>query len=479
MQYNTLKRLRIILATVFFFPVAVSAQNQGNIWYFGISAGLDFNEEPPGILNDGQTYYPTCCGWNESTSSISDSLGELLFYSNGEKAWNRQHDVMPNGNGLDGHASSTHSSLIVPQPGSDRLFYLFTTDAWEDNFLKGMRYSVVDMCLEGGLGDVVESEKNVLLLESAAEKLAGVLHANQTDYWVIGHELNSDAFYAFLLTEQGFTDTVVSNTGTSDMQGWGGQMVVSPNGELIVYNVPNAQVIGISLLLDFDTETGVVSNERVLDIGGRDYGASFSPDNTKLYCSKTGVGSLYQYDVTAGSLQEIVNSKTFIFDNQADQWRDLCLGPNGKIYIARAMQPNISVIHNPNENATACNYVEDGIFLEEGISSFGLPVMITGYNYPKSDVRCEHTGINIQSNNHSLNIFPNPANDQINVQFTEYNLGTLKLTIYNAEGAEMAVHELKGTDEIINIRNLSKGLHFAVLSNDGMKVGSSRFVVGE
>jgi hypothetical protein len=50
------------------------------------------------------------------------------MYSNGEKVWNKLHDVMPNGDSLFGGASSSHAAFIVPKPGSDHLFYLFTTE---------------------------------------------------------------------------------------------------------------------------------------------------------------------------------------------------------------------------------------------------------------------------------------------------------------------------------------------------------------
>ena len=109
---------------LFLLPLWTVGQNQANIWYFGDHAGLDFNSGSPVVLNDGQTYLSE--GHAEGTAVICDNTGSLLFYTNGETAWNSNHEIMFNGDGLLGTVSSTQSSLIIPKPGNERLFYLFT-----------------------------------------------------------------------------------------------------------------------------------------------------------------------------------------------------------------------------------------------------------------------------------------------------------------------------------------------------------------
>ncbi len=60
--------------------------------------------------------------------------------------------------GLNGDASSTHSSVIVKKPYTDSIFYIVTADDWPDasNENKGVSYSVVDLRLNNGLGDILE-----------------------------------------------------------------------------------------------------------------------------------------------------------------------------------------------------------------------------------------------------------------------------------------------------------------------------------
>ena len=70
---------------VFFSTFCVYAQNEGNIWYFGTNAGLDFNSGSPVMLSDGMldTF--------EGCATISDNNGDLLFYTDGMLVYNKNH----------------------------------------------------------------------------------------------------------------------------------------------------------------------------------------------------------------------------------------------------------------------------------------------------------------------------------------------------------------------------------------------------
>jgi hypothetical protein len=73
-----------------------------NYWYFGDKAGINFNEQPPVAMSDGQLISP------EGASTMSDQNGDLLFYSDGNVVYDRDHLQMDNGiqiGGLMGHHS--------------------------------------------------------------------------------------------------------------------------------------------------------------------------------------------------------------------------------------------------------------------------------------------------------------------------------------------------------------------------------------
>ena len=87
------------------------AQKEGNIWYFGKNAGIDFNSGVPVALKDG------ALSTREGCASICNAKGEILFYTDGISVWDRNHKIMPNGTGLNGDPSSTQSAIIVKKPG--------------------------------------------------------------------------------------------------------------------------------------------------------------------------------------------------------------------------------------------------------------------------------------------------------------------------------------------------------------------------
>src|SRR4051794_5179358 len=89
--------IRIFLATLTLVLIAQVAhsQKQNNIWYFGERAGIDFNSGSAVVLNDGMISTTFGC------ASVADrTTGKLLFYTEGNVVWNRNHKMMPHGGGL-------------------------------------------------------------------------------------------------------------------------------------------------------------------------------------------------------------------------------------------------------------------------------------------------------------------------------------------------------------------------------------------
>ena len=348
------------------------AQGQANTWYFGANAGLDFNSGSPVALTNG------VLTTNEGCASISDKNGNLLFYSDGIRVWNRNHVQMSNGFGLTGDPSSAQSALIVPKPGNQNRYYVFTVAASGNT--GGFCYSEVDMTLNAGLGDVISATKNTLLFTPSAEKCTAVKHANGLYVWVLAHGYTgSNRYYAYLVDCSGVNSPVTTDVGQNDgFPGWG-YLIASPNGQKLASAVRNS---GFELL-DFDNATGVVSNPINLGLGGDDYGVSFSPDNNLLYGSRITPGTMYQWNLQAGSPAAIIASVVTLgtAGGTGSPYRGgaMQLGPDGKLYVCQYQQPFLSVINSPNTLGVGCNLQFNAVDLLSRNSILGLPPFIQSY----------------------------------------------------------------------------------------------------
>ena len=173
----------------------------------------------------------------------------------------------------------------------------------------GLKWSEVDMALNGGFGDIVDSTKNTPLLGTSVEKIAAVRHADGVNYWVIAHGYNNNNYYAYLVDCEGVNEPVVTSVGQVEGHpGWG-YLAVSPDGSQLASAMRS---VGFELL-DFNTSTGVVSNPLLLyDPGNGCYGVSFSPSGEVLYGSNIESGSLYQWDLNAGSDADIIDSRLML-----------------------------------------------------------------------------------------------------------------------------------------------------------------------
>ena len=358
--------LFLIILSLHAFP-----QGQTNNWYFGSFAGVTFNGGAPVALTNGALTTPEGC------ATISDKNGNLLFYTDGIKVWNSNNVQMTNGFGMNGDPSAAQSATIVPAPGSATLFYIFTVAAQGNP--AGVCWSQVDMTLGGGLGDVVVATKNTALFTPSAEKLAVVKHANGLYVWVVAHGFTDNVFHAYLVDCNGVEAPVLSNVGQNETSpGWG-YMVASSDGHQLAKASCN---VGFELV-DFNNTTGVVSNPVFLGNPTQPYGISFSPDNHVLYGLKINDGSIWQWNLQAGTPAAVIASMAQVGTAMGAvggyKGGALQLGPDGKIYFPQHNQPYLSCINSPNTIGTGCNIQFNAVDLLGRDAILGLPPFIQSY----------------------------------------------------------------------------------------------------
>lgn len=368
----------IPVIVLFFFQRSVAQQN--NIWYFGHKAGLNFNASanqpvPSPLLNSAMDA-------DEGCASISDEKGQILFYTNGITVYNRQDQVMLNGDSLAGNISAFQSSIVIPVPGNDSIFYIFTTDAVENGFANGYRYSIVNMNRDNGNGEVIV--KNVLLWASCTERMCAARHANGIDIWLITNDNNSNIFRAWLITCNGIqTAAVASTTGVIMNQHSltnTGAMKVSPDGkQLCQTHFPIFDEFTVTpnfcQLFDFDNSTGILSNAR--SIGFPDaqiMSCEFSPDSKLLYLARPNQQAIDQVENTLGTTAAILASRITIFTG--NRFYGMQLGPDKKIYLSSRSSKSLGVINKPNVKGNGCNYHANQVSLANSLAYYGLPAFI-------------------------------------------------------------------------------------------------------
>ena len=395
------------LPLMLFSFVHIIAQERASNWYFGDNAGIRFNQDGTiTTLSDGQLRT------DEGCTSISDGNGDLLFYTDGRTVYDRNNNQMPNGFGLAGDSSSTQSALIVPKPQDPDIYYIFTVDTvfFEDTDV-GFNYSEVDMTLNGGNGDVVQ--KNINLLQDSTEKISAVLKDCETQsIWVVtlsspfgiavpSNTPGFNTFHAFEVTAAGVNTTAVTSPASVNISDQRGYLKFSPNGRQLACANSNNGL----LLYNFDTATGIVSspadfplqlNINALNNAVFPYGVEFSQSGQYLYVSSSNnffapnnpsqnnnpanhFASLVQFDVTATDIQ----ASQVLIDQRSSYRSALQLGPNGKIYRTTSSTynngtPFLSVINNPEAKGLLCDYEDKAIALINN-SRQGLPPFITSF----------------------------------------------------------------------------------------------------
>ncbi|MEN8886782.1 MAG: T9SS type B sorting domain-containing protein [Winogradskyella sp.] len=445
-----MKKIGFILLLLMSYA-SVFAQNEASYWYFGQNAGLRFDSQTGTVtaISDGQL------STLEGCTTISDENGNLLFYSDGQTIWDQDHNIMPNANyfggtGLLGDPSSTSSGLIVPKPEDPTKYYIFTVDephhenaavypnqflgpynngqtipGTDDGFNNGFNYSLVDMNLNGGLGDVDITEKNIPLITydqtnpleasyKCSEKITAVRAEDCSSFWVITHF--GDSFYSFKIDVNGVSTTpVISTAGPYiPIEGYRrnslGYLKASPDGSKIMVShfgeaiVTGGNAGGSIYLFDFDNETGIVSNSLELyspQNNNSPYGVEFSAENRKAYATVsmgingTGSSQVLQWDLESANIQ---NSLQVIHTSNSMSAGALQLGIDRRIYRAQLSfggNANISrylgVINNPEADGLATNYDEEGVLLDvsnftQSRSRLGLPPFIQSLFNSQTDI---------------------------------------------------------------------------------------------
>ncbi|WP_118950572.1 T9SS type B sorting domain-containing protein [Taibaiella helva] len=364
-----------VLCCILLLPVFGRAQDGRNHIWMAPFLSLDFNTGPgPAFLA------PPAMPANGQPVSVCDAAGALLFYSNGNIVYGRDHLPMPGGVLLNGDPvrfdRQPCSAVAVPKGGGQYYLFSLLPDSQAVNLPPGaadtmiqpsLYYSVIDMNLNGGNGDIVPGQKKILLKSGLMRCfLLAAPGPGCSDMWVAVHEATSPALLSYPVTAAGVGAPVHSVAGADylgdNRPGYGfyyGKL--SPDARrMALFSWRRSLAMPVdpgsyaSLeLLDFDRATGRFSNAvslyENLDFSPFMYGffpMSFSPDSRRLYMVRredydvATWNKVVQYDLGLPSIAAIRASEALVGAIppagaiSSPFLSDMRLGPDGRIYLA-------------------------------------------------------------------------------------------------------------------------------------------------
>mgnify|MGYP006287370063 CR=1 FL=1 len=355
-------KTQLLLFSIF-LSIQIFTQNQANYWYFGNNAGLDFSSGTPvAVLNSNFIS-------SEGCASICDKYGNLQFYTNGgywhsgypHYTLNRNHTDLSSGFSPSGCNSTSQSSVIIPKPGDTSAYYLFTLDCSEHSFMGGLRWTEVDMNLNGGLGGINPAKADQLLAATHHESLTAVKHENAYDYWVIASNLNGNGVSVYLATDSAVELDSNFTSFTLDNE-WA--IKASPD---------RTRITSGRDLFDFDPATGIISNQFSMPSKLETFMFAFSPNSDILYAVDRGSGEVdvFQYNLNASDIPGSEILVGTVGDGSGFFTKGgMNLGPDGKIYMSHDADW-VDVINCPNTlgaGGSGCDLQENIFSLAAGSS---------------------------------------------------------------------------------------------------------------
>lgn len=342
-----------------------ATDQRANIWYFGQNAGINFNNPITPIVGPLNT--------PEGCSVISDRNGQVIFSTDGVRVYDRNDAeiIIPVPPGIGGEQGSTQSALIMPIPGDETLYYIFTTQEVHGLNTYELRYSLYDIKLNGGNGGLAES--NHLLFSRSTERITG------GNNWLIAHEYGNNSFRAYQISLAGIGNPVISSIGSdhlvTDASNGQGYMELGFQNQLAVA-FSTSGVSNFIEVFNFDIITGEVTNFRSVDLNSSTeqvYGIEFF--GNKLFATLRGNPSFlrevyFDFQGNPVLVPPLVPPAGAI----NEELGAIQTGPDGQVYVAVNNQPFLGTIQINPDTLQLSGLTLNGFPLAGGTQSrLGLP----------------------------------------------------------------------------------------------------------
>jgi Secretion system C-terminal sorting domain len=465
---------------------------------YGITR-LDFNYSPKTVTFDSMTM-----SFERSIISYSDSMGKLLFYSNGYQIRNRWDELVEHGDTMNydftsyydtsyykyGMLGSGAGIMALPISRNQDSFMFFYNGIDYRYYQYQFRCALLDMSANGGHGRLVYRDR-LLGAEVSSGAIGATRHANGRDWWVISQTDHTPTFYRILLHEHGGMEVDSNLIGLFKVFGpdtgmtGGGQF--SPDGSMYAYA---DNVSSVLYLYDFDRCSGQFTNMRYWHRPDVSFqfalsSAVFSPDSRMLYVNRDSV--MFQFDTHAsdvwGSMDTIaVYTSTGDPDYFRSEFGRGQLGPDGKIYISHGLGSlNYDIIDSPNAKGAACHFLRHGLLARSHYG--GLP-NFPNHRLGKAAAPCTVGIEEVNGTPLDIALIPNPAQSMVTVDYAsidwmQYN--SMRLTVTDMLGQQVYQYELPRFSALhrVDVSGYTSGMYFVTLTSPQGRILGVRKLVRE
>jgi hypothetical protein len=503
MEYSNLSLIKKLVFISLFLLIGHTTYGQSkrnNVWVFGDSTCVwfDNNFDPHGVLDTFLTKPNGSNVWGQS--SLCNLDGHLKIYGDGCRLFNTASQF------ISGSPSTGGTSLIKPillpyLNDSTKVHYFnFSGGTGLPMFNVENCYRAIDLSLNNGAGAVYQ----VLNLSPDSPMIAGTVairHGNGRDWWIVNHRRNGTRFMTFLVQNDSLTGPFFQDIGFyfsnpihpifvnqpfNHIEGWG-DMCVSGDGSRIAIAI----IRGVLITYDFDRCSGEFSNYRLIEdqTDTSEYylmenpnfiSCSFAPRNKDLlYLVKTDQDTIYQYNL-ADSFPTLTKAQVYAqppWDSTTvdSQWLGyMSIGPDERIYIQHFspncdMFPNVTDsfalylgrIDNPNLLWPGCSYDSLAVRTHGRGNKIDLMNIVNFDLGAWSGSPCDTlitTALSESKINPQLKVFPNPANDKINITWPVQ--GGYSWVLKSLAGSSLSSGSQLAGNATISTANLPEGMYF-------------------
>lgn len=490
-----MKHLLLLLFLILNFSLHSQEYKRNYNWGIGYDPVVKFNFKNNSlIINQVENSAPAYCVMNDG-SSISDTLGNFLFMSNGFILYDSSGYVLQDGLYINcplgrklayhygGYTLDNQTSIIIPKTGNQ--YYVFSSgmsDSVATNYINGiyaeydvLSFCIVDMDSNNGKGKVIIRDSILAKNRHFGDaNLTAVKHANGKDWWLIKSDCHNNRFEEYLVSADIIKGPFFYNVSSRGDWCFDVFSIMTFNhaGTQLVSGMYGMTINGIYYrnrvdLYDFNRCDGSIIFKQyymppydITSYPSRDNkkGLCFSPNDSLLYAINRF--TVYQIDIND------TNRNNALFIHGPDTTLDyfpwyseaLC-GPDGKLYIGNTSgtRKYMSYINKPNIKGLGCQFMPQGIY--QPYTNLNSPPNMPNYGLGPDT---QHVCLPVEPTIDNWLVYPNPCSSVLYIQFCSGH----EKVLYNTFGQKI----LSTAADELYVGHLPRGLYYLRARNRVKKV---------